>query len=182
MTREETGCVMYEFQDDKKGQTHMSANIGETSRDVISIVVRVVGLFLLFVGMWVAIQVIHEALDLYRNPGKIERLAVAIEKGSNIDKSIAPLKESLESEEDDDTFSSAQTRVDDTTSHNILKKEFRLSYFIAWVIAILLLLLIARIALMAIKTGGELALYDAQIKRFAKTLLNESRRQNNHEQ
>lgn len=173
---------MYEFQDDEKGQTHMSSNIDETGRNVISIVVRVVGLFLLFVGMWVAIQVIHEALDLYHNPGNIERLAVAIEQGSNIDKSIAPLKESLESEEDDDTYSSAQTRVDDTTSHDASKDEFRLSYFIAWVIAILLLLLIARIALMAIKTGGELALYDAQIKRFARTLVNESRRQSNREQ
>ena len=35
---------------------------------------------------------------------------------------------------------------------------------------------------MAIKTGGELALYDTQIKRFARTLVNESRRQNNREQ
>jgi hypothetical protein len=39
---------------------------------------------------------------------------------------------------------------------------------------LLLLLLIARIGLGAIKTGGELVLYDMQIKRFAKMLVRES--------
>ncbi len=37
-------------------------------------------------------------------------------------------------------------------------------------IAILLLMLIGRLAIAAVKTGGELALYDLQIKRFAKYL------------
>ena len=157
----------------------MKATIAETSGEFISVVVRMVGLFLLFVGLWVAVQVLQEALDLYRNPGNIERLAVAIEQGSNIDKSIIPLKESLEDEEETNSMSSEQTSMDDTLSHETSRGEFRLSYFIAWVIAILLLLLIARIALAAIKTGGELALYDTQIKRFAKTLVKESSRQNN---
>ena len=84
----------------------MKSTIAETTGELMSIVVRFVGLFLLFVGLWVAVQVLQEALDLYRNPGNIERLAVAIEQGSNIDKSIIPLKESLEVEEETDTMSS----------------------------------------------------------------------------
>ena len=154
----------------------MKSTIAETTGELMSIVVRFVGLFLLFVGLWVAVQVLQEALDLYRNPGNIERLAVAIEQGSNIDKSIIPLKESLEVEEETDTMSSEKAGIDDTSSRETSKGEFRLSYFVAWVIAILLLLLIARIALAAIKTGGELALYDTQIKRLAKTLVKESSR------
>ncbi|MEE9575557.1 MAG: hypothetical protein V3W03_05590 [Gammaproteobacteria bacterium] len=49
-----------------------------------------------------------------------------------------------------------------------------MSYFFAWVIALLLLLLIARISLTAIKTGGELVLFDMQIKQFARMVAKES--------
>jgi hypothetical protein len=50
----------------------------------------------------------------------------------------------------------------------------RLSYFIAWPIVMLLLLLVGRLAMAAIKTGGELALYDVQIRRFARELMREA--------
>ncbi|OGT31967.1 MAG: hypothetical protein A2W28_05225 [Gammaproteobacteria bacterium RBG_16_51_14] len=156
----------------------MENTVADTARELISVVVRIIGLFLLFAGLWVAIQVLKESLDLYHNPANIERMAIAIEQGSNIDKSLAPLKESLETEGDTDPLSPAQINVEKAPAKVTVKNEFRLSYFIAWVIAILLLLLIARISLAAIKTGGELALYDVHIRRFARALINESARQN----
>ena len=161
-------------------QIGLESNIAETSRELISIVVRTIGLFLLFAGLWVAIQVLTEALDLYRNPGNIERMAVAIEQGSNIDRSLVPLKDSLAAEENADASYPTQNRAETAPSPVTPTEAFRLSYFIAWVIAILLLLLIARIALATMKTGGELALYDVHVKRFARALISESARLNSN--
>ena len=64
-------------------------SFNEATQDIVSIIVRLSGLVLLFIGLWIAIQVFHEALSLYKDPGNIERVAIAIESGSNIDKSIA---------------------------------------------------------------------------------------------
>jgi hypothetical protein len=158
---------MYKFDSEKeetaeKSQSTMSS-LNETSKDVLSIVVRMCGLMLLFVGLWIALQVFNEALALYKDPATIERMASAIEAGSNIDKSIAQTRNSILG--DDEETPETKTLAKDST------QEFRISYFIAWVVDLLLLLLLARISIMAIKTGGELALYDAQIKRFARQIV-----------
>jgi len=148
-------------------------NIDDIGKGAMAIIVRIIGLFLLLFGLWVAIQVMLEALELYQKPQKIERFAVAIEQGSNIDKSLVSLRESVIQ----DTASKDETEI---TSYESPSESYqpagnvRISYFLAWVIVILLLLLIARIALTAIKTGGELVLFDMQIKQFAKMLVKES--------
>ena len=139
----------------------------------MAIIVRVIGLFLLLAGLWVAIQVMLEALELYQKPQKIERFAIAIEQGSNIDKSLVSLRQSViqeSADEDADTITPSEPQAKAYQSPG----NVRVSYFLAWVIVILLLLLIARISLTAIKTGGELVLYDMQIKQFAKMLVRES--------
>ena len=145
--------------DDSSMQT-----FSETTRDILSVIVRLCGLILLFIGLWIAIQVFNEALTLYKDPTQIERVAAAIEAGSNIDKSVAPLRDSLLGEDQENP--EAQQEVQETSASGV-----RVSYFIAWVVDLLLLLLLARISLMAIKTGGELALYDAQIKKFARQIV-----------
>ncbi len=162
---------MYKFENDNdEGETETvqtpMQSINEASKDVLSIVVRMCGLILMFIGLYIAIQVFNEALSLYKDPANIERVAIAIEAGSNIDKSIAPLRDSLLGDDEE----SSEAKVADNTN------GIRISYFIAWVIDLLLLLLLARISLMAIKTGGELALYDAQIKKFARQIVNESKK------
>ena len=146
---------------------------------VMGIFVRLVGVALLIVGLWASIEVINEAWGLYRNPAEIERFARAIDKGSNIDKLIAPSKQknltqpsALSDEQDGILSENNPTAMGERnpTEDNSL----RLSYYVAWIIVLLLLMLIARIALSAIKTGGELALYDTQIKKFAQTLIKET--------
>ncbi|MBL1141705.1 MAG: hypothetical protein HND53_06700 [Proteobacteria bacterium] len=160
---------MYKFDNNNEEEAKTSqpamSSLNETSKDIFSIVVRLCGLMLLFIGLWIAIQVFSEALALYKDPTNIERIATAIEAGSNIDKSIVPIRDSLLGEDED----GAETEIAVKAKEN--KDGFRISYFIAWVVDLLLLLLLARIALMAIKTGGELALYDAQIKRFARQIV-----------
>ena len=139
----------------------------------MAIIVRVIGLFLLLAGLWVAIQVMLEALELYQKPQKIERFAIAIEQGSNIDKSLVSLRDSISQGSEDEDGNAITSPAPQSKSYQS-PGNVRVSYFLAWVIVILLLLLIARISLTAIKTGGELVLYDMQIKQFAKMLVRES--------
>lgn len=147
--------------------------LDDAGRNIMSFLVRLLGFFLLLVGLWVALQVLLTAQELYEHPEKIERFAVAIEKGSNIDKTLAPLRDSLILETDSENgvkqYNETDKRPSVTGTGGI-----RVSYFFAWVIALLLLLLIARISLTAIKTGGELVLFDMQIKQFARMLAKES--------
>ena len=144
-------------------------DFNETSRNLMSILVRIVGLFLLLAGLWVAILVMLEALELYRKPQHIEQFAKAIERGSNIDKSLVSIRKHVSANPDPANPEDVTTADPIRTSNDI-----RASYFFAWIIALLLLMLIARISLSAIKTGGELVLYDMQIKQFARMLLKES--------
>jgi hypothetical protein len=139
------------------------------------IFVRLAGVLLLLVGLVVGIQVIMEAWDLYRSPEHIERFSWAIEKGTNLDKSIAALTKnpspSSKTNEPGEQLDQA-VRSPDTQAY--VDESIRLSYLLAWIIAILLLMLIGRLALAAIKTGGELTLYDREVKGFARTLLKET--------
>ena len=147
--------------------------LDDASKNIMGFIVRILGLFLLFAGLWVALQVLLTAQDLYEHPEQIERFAVAIEKGSNIDKTLAPIRDSLivESGSENGVKNYSET---DKRSSSVGTGNIRVSYFFAWVIALLLLLLIARISLTAIKTGGELVLFDMQIKQFARMLAKES--------
>ena len=146
------------------------SNFEDISKVTLSIIVRCIGMFLLLAGLWVAIQVLLEALDLYRKPAQIERFAIAIERGSNIDKSLVSIRNEVTGQADETGKSSSDNRPK--------SNDIRVSYFFAWVIVLLLLLLIGRISLTAIKTGGELVLYDMQIKQFARMLAKESTKVN----
>ncbi len=166
----------YQFNNNNEEQAEIAdtpamKSFDNATRDVLSIVIRLCGLVLLFIGLGIALQVFNEALALYKDPANIERVAIAIEKGSNIDKSIAPLRDSLLGEDEAREFS------EQTKNAAPAPTGIRISYFIAWVIDLLLLLLLARISLMAIKTGGELALYDSQIKRFAREVVQQNKKE-----
>jgi hypothetical protein len=153
-------------------------NIEEVGKGIMSVFVRFVGLFLLLAGVYVALHVMLKAMELYEKPQSIERFAQAIERGSNIDKSLSSFRDAVISEpatesevEELSTLSTQQTTRGTTES---AEGQIRVSYFFAWIIMLMLLMLIGSISLRAIKTGGELVLYDIQIKQFAKMLVKES--------
>jgi hypothetical protein len=157
----------------------MSENtLDDTGRNIMGFFVRMTGMLLLLAGLWVAIQVLLTALDLYEHPEQIERFAIAIEKGSNIDKSLAPVRNGsiVDNNSDNSIHQYAETGKRPTSAGT---NNIQLSYFFAWMIVLLLLLLIARISLTAIKTGGELVLFDMQIKQFARMLAKESHKTRN---
>ena len=142
----------------------------------LGLIVRGSGFLLLVIGLLVSLLTISEALKLYLNPDRIERFSIAIENGSNIDKSLSSLRESAiadtPKDKDEDSLAPAAGHTGPGPAR--ISENVRVSYFLAWIIDLLLLLLIARIGLATIKTGGELVLYDMQIKRFARMLIKES--------
>ncbi len=146
----------------------------EVGRSSLSIIVRLIGMFLLLAGLWVAVQILVEALDLYREPQKIERFARAIEQGSNIDKSLSSIRESTLSGSSEASDDEAAAGTNRNPAVNPGNNNVRVSYFLAWIIILMLMMLIASISLRAIKTGGELVLYDMQIKQFARMLVKEA--------
>ena len=148
------------------------------SRNIMGVLARLTGLFLLLAGIWVISHVLFTALDLYEHPEQIERFAVAIEQGSNIDKTLAPIKAGLRDRPPNKAVPDYQSK-NKQKSGSGRADNFRPSYFFAWIVVLLLLLLIARISLTAIKTGGELILFDMQIKQFARTLVRESGKERN---
>ncbi len=141
--------------------------------DFMSFFVRLMGVFMLIAGLWLGVKLIVEVWALYKAPQSIERLADSIEKGSHLDKALGSFssKRPRQAKEKegliDEPIVAAGSKVND--------ESLRITYFIAWIIAIFLLMLIGRLAMLAIKTGGELALYDLQVKRFARLLMEEVR-------
>ena len=154
-------------------------NIDDVGKGIMSIFVRFVGMFLLLAGVYVALHVMFKAMELYENPQSIERFALAIERGSNIDKSLSSIRDAVVQEpvaveEDENLLPGIGKQETMRGSSDASESQIRISYFFAWIIMLMLLMLIGSISLRAIKTGGELVLYDMQIKHFAKMLVKES--------
>ncbi len=108
----------------------------ETAEGILRIVVRIVGIALVLIGGWIGISTVEEAWDLYRDPGRVERIAFAIEQGSGIDSTLAD---------------AAGTLGQGDTG-------FRPSYFLSWIVAIVLLLVVAKVAVWMVAAGGRLTL------------------------
>ena len=121
--------------------------------DITRLVAIGCGIVVLFVGLLVLVKVVGAALALYQDPARIERLAAHIERGSNLDHNLAPRDPPPPPEASPET---GQDPAEETSPE--ARPGLRLSYFVAWIIEFLLLLLIARIGLGAIATGGRLAL------------------------
>jgi hypothetical protein len=117
--------------------------------------IRGLGVVLVLIGLGVGLRVIGEAWGLYRHPERIAYFVEAIERGSNLDQLTVPRPP-------------GDSAVGD---EELTAPPFRLAYFAAWVIVIVLLLLVGRLALAAVHVGGQLALYDATIKKLTQELL-----------
>jgi disulfide bond formation protein DsbB len=145
-------------------------NSASDTTDFLSIIVRLLGLVMLLIGLFVGIKVIFQAWDLYKEPQNIERFADAIEQGSHLDVMLAKFTPHPKA---NDNESVTQQPVQKTEAS---AESLSLTYFLAWIIAVLLLMVIGGLASSAIRTGGQLALYDLQVKRFARQLIEEARK------
>lgn len=151
---------MYEFKDDQPQpqDTAVPSRAGWPE-----LFVRGIGIVLLLVGLWSSVHVLVEALKLYRDPLRVEDLAAAIEQGSNLDRA---LRRSTHEE----TAGADRPAGVASLSEQAPSRGIRLTYFVAWVIALLLLMLITMIAFSAVRTGSELVLQDARLKTLVRNL------------
>ena len=113
-------------------------------------VVRAAGLALVLVGLWAGVKVVFEAWGLYRDPAAVDRLARVIDRASHVDALMAPRSGS--------TASAGETGTRGTPPPQTSEESFRPSYFLAWTLAILMLLLVGKLASWTVRAGGELAL------------------------
>ncbi|MGH8468463.1 MAG: hypothetical protein ACREX3_05800 [Gammaproteobacteria bacterium] len=127
----------------------------------IDIFVRLLGVVLVIAGLWIGLKVVIEAWNLYRMPHRIEVLATAVESGSHLDRALGSY-----------TAASDEAPAKESRAPDAL----RLSYFLAWGIAMLLLLLAGSLTMAMIRAGAELALRDARNKHLARVIAKELRR------
>lgn len=160
----------YDDRDEMEAETAERMSVAQVA---LSAAVRLVGVAVLCVGVWAGIKVIVEAWALYEQPQRIERFASAIQAGSNLDGLIGNLVvASTQGEADSEAASGAAAAPKRSEPGGTL----RLSYFAAWFIALLLMFVIGSLAMTAITTGGQLALYDLQVKRHSSAVIKEVRR------
>ena len=149
-------------------QSPDSGNLVDQGTRIFNLVVRGFGLVLLLVGISVALMVITSAWSLYDDPKKIE----SFERGSNLDLSLSSAKTTGRRQLE----SGSEDRGPLLEENVAPQPEFRFSYFVAWLIAILSLMMIGRLSIAAVRTGGELVIYDVQVKKLAPALLEERAR------
>jgi disulfide bond formation protein DsbB len=141
---------------DRDKRENRAANLPEEKRfdlaslasGAVTALVRVAGLVLVLVGLWAGVKVVLEAWGLYRDPTAVERLATVIDRASHIDALISPRAAATPTEGAARPGSSTQAPAE----------PFRPSYFLAWAVAILLLLLVGKLASWTVRAGGQLAL------------------------
>ena len=120
-----------------------------TINGLIGILVRLVGLGLLAIGLWISAMVVVEAWALYRDPGRIQPFAVALEQGTQIDAVL----QSLSVERGGPNVSSGTA-----VSQPKPKPKLSLSFLLAWFVVPVLLFTAGYLAMSAARVGGQLAL------------------------
>lgn len=163
------------------GDNHVGGTLASIAGSTLNALVRIAGLALLAVGLWTAIAIIQEAWALYNRPDspRVEAIARAIEQASHLDRALTPKRvkpaPAGQAPEGGEAASDGEQNADAAAGPEPAAEDppVRFTYFIAWVILLMLLLLIGRLAIAAIKTGGELALYDVEVRRFAREIARE---------
>lgn len=133
-------------------------------QQMLAVLVRLLGLCFLVVGIGAAVVILHEAWMLYQEPERIDRFALAIEQGSNLDKIFTLSGTETEAEGDGQSTAPATSR------------NFRPSYFASWFLVLLLMLVASIVAISAVSAGGRLVLFDTDIRQLSRAVVKEVRR------
>ena len=152
----------YDYDNPGEGQAARAAparGVLGTLQAIVALLVRLLGMGLIGIGLAIGISIVLEAWELYKAPERIDRFAVAIEQGSNIDSAFRSLADKASEEaagEAGEANSEGQRRARAAASTG--PGGFRLSYFAAWVIVLALMLVVGMLAMSAASTGARLAL------------------------
>ncbi len=147
-------------------------------QQMLAILVRLLGLCFLVVGIGAAVIILREAWTLYQDPVRIERFAVAIEHGSNLDKIFAlnGAETTGSAETGDQGEVAGDASAQPAASGTEGSATFRPSYFAGWFLVLLLMLVASITAIAAVSAGGRLVLYDTDIRQLSRAVVKEVRR------
>ncbi len=134
----------------------------------IGLFVRLAGVVLVIVGVWIGLKVVFEAWDLYRKPDRIAVMATAVEAGSGLDQMLAQY---TEADPGADTGGAAANKPVQQQAASI-----RVSYFLAWGITMLLLFLVGGLCFSAVRTGADLVLRDLETRKLMHEFVRELRK------
>lgn len=137
------------------------------------------GMLLMVFGLVVALTVIVSAWSLYHDPSNIDGFARAVERGSHIDKAVRGAASDARRQLDLGVRPDAARLPGDSPAPGAAPQDVSVAYFVAWLLAILLLFLLGTLAMAAVRTGGELVLYDAKVKKLARAIIDEITRGQN---
>ena len=147
-------------------------------QQLLAVLVRLLGLCFLIVGIGAAVIILREAWTLYQEPERIERFALAIEHGSNLDKIFAlnggDAAASAETGDQGEAAGDAGAQPAGPTTAG--SETLRLSYFAGWFLVLLLMLVASITAIAAVSAGGRLVLYDTDIRQLSRAVIREVRR------
>lgn len=175
----------------------------EQGANPVTVLVQVAGLIVLVGGLFSAAQVVSRGWALLEKPATIVPFAEEIERQTHLNQFVGqfnlmfeffrransalppgvPLPAKGDSIYDPvpyPTKGAPAQQTLPTDSATAAPREPNASYFVAWIITIILLGLIARISLWAVTEGGKLVLFsgnqDRQLKRVIRELAAEIRR------
>ena len=138
------------------GAPEPASRLGTMTAIIASALARALGLVLIMVGVWAAVMVVIEAWNLYSDPDSIQDFAASLERASGLDEYLAgrtlPPRESPSDVIGGPGLTQALTTGPGTQSGSQLK----VSYLFAWPLVVLLLLLIGKLASLAIEAGARL--------------------------
>ena len=147
-------------------------------QQLLAVLVRLLGLCFLIVGIGAAVIILREAWTLYQEPERIERFALAIEHGSNLDKIFALNGGDAagSAEAGDQGAAAGDAGAQPAASAAAGSTTLRLSYFAGWFLVLLLMLVASITAIAAVSAGGRLVLYDTDIRQLSRAVIKEVRR------
>ena len=131
-------------------------------QQLLAVIVRLLGLCFLVVGIGAAVVILNEAWMLYQEPQRIDRFALAIEQGSNLDKIF--------------TLSGGEAEGEAAAAAPATGGNLRLSYFAGWFLVLLMMLVASIVAISAVSAGGRLVLFDTDIRQLSRAVVKEVRR------
>ncbi|MCH9673687.1 MAG: hypothetical protein K0U93_19765 [Gammaproteobacteria bacterium] len=117
---------------------------------MVGLAAAILGFVVMIAGVVFGLLVLTEAWALYKEPARIERIARAVEKGSNIDQAL----------------SSAVAKPADANAQPG-GSSVKVSYMLAWFIAPALMFVCGALSFWAVTAGGNLALKGLQSRRAA---------------
>ena len=144
-------------------------------QQLLAILVRLLGLCFLVVGIGATVVILHEAWMLYQEPARIDRFALAIERGSNLDKIFA-LSGNETAGSSEQGAGAGDSSSQSGSSESAASTNLRLSYFAGWFLVLLLMLVASITAIAAVSAGGRLVLYDTDIRQLSRAVVKEVRR------